>query len=265
MSREVQSLLAPLLVSSSIRSPQPSLSIHSNIPSDVADFRIRAFYIEKPIEMSKEKWDTYWPYIDNIWSYKRANTASDGRRTVYYLCRLHRKNEWVPKNDTTLIRHRQKSSRVAIGCPMKMKLSFDGESVIMIRSGDEENSEHLHDLEFSDRAKRPSAVMELAVTDIKKGYKTSVVSRNVRAVDSPDDRKVLADAGGKYLNLKDCHNAARDWLKANPDKRLKGHREPWEEQRLVAREWLEKQPEVWLATNIQVISNLILLNTIDMR
>ena len=63
-------------------------------------------------------------------------------------------------------------------------------------------------------------------------------------------RDRLAQAGGHWVSLMDCHNASASWKAANPDARTRNHGADWEEQRLKAREWLEGQG--WVAYNLDV-------------
>ncbi len=78
-------------------------------------------------------------------------------------------------------------------------------SVEIYRYGDCE--QHCHDLDMSDQVKKPSAFRKVAAAEVSKAYKVAHVSRTIRAVDTPSDRQILRDAGGKYFNLKDNHNA----------------------------------------------------------
>lgn len=79
-----------------------------------------------------------------------------------------------------------------------------------------------------------------------------------RAVDRPEDRKLLTEAGGWHLSLKDVHNALAAWRKEHPDQKRHGNLSNWEEQRLNTREWLES--EKWHVENIEVCY-LFLLKT----
>ena len=119
---------------------------------------------------------------------------------------------------------------------------------------------HLHTLDDSDRIKRSSAFLQLAASEVAKGYKVAEVSRNMQAMDRPKDRIQLAAAGGTWLNLKDIHNASSAWKKDNPDIRRQGCRLGWKEQRLQARDWLEKEAKHggWYTADIQVSIHLFL-------
>lgn len=81
-------------------------------------------------------------------------------------------------------------------------------------------------------------------------YTASEVARNLRAVDWPEDRKLLTDAGGWHLSLKDVHNASAAWKKDHPNNKRQGNLSDWEEQRLETQEWLES--EHWHVENIEV-------------
>jgi len=73
-------------------------TIH-NFPPAIEAFRRRLFALKEVLSLPKTEWDIFWPYVDNIWTKKKANTA-EGRQTAYYLCRLHSNKDWEPEEKT---------------------------------------------------------------------------------------------------------------------------------------------------------------------
>lgn len=137
-------------------------TIH-NFPPTLEAFRQRLFTLQEVISLPKAEWNIYWPHVDNVWTLKKVNTA-EGRRTEYYLCRLHSKRDWEPEEKTVACRQRQKSSRTAIGCEMKMRVVFRRveDMVEVERLGN--CHQHCHSLEGSDRIKRNYACRSLAAS-----------------------------------------------------------------------------------------------------
>ena len=186
-----------------------------NLPPSIATVRSQIFCIDSTVVLSKTDWDLYWPYCDNIWSLARQNTNKEKTKvTSYYDCRLHPTNDHVPEGSGKSLRKRQKPSRTAIGCPIKMKVIRHEDFVEMIRVGSA--TVHNHDLDTSDREKRPSIFRKTAADEVSKGYKVSEVTRNTRAVDRSLDRAALQEAGGHWLSLKDVHKASASWKLNNP-------------------------------------------------
>jgi hypothetical protein len=179
---------------------------------------------------------------------RQNKNKSNTKVTSYYDCRLHPTKDHVPKGDGKTLRKRQKPSRTAIGCPIKIKVVSHEDFVEISQVGN--NTEHNHDLDTLDREKRASIFRTTVAEEVSKGYKVSDVSRNARAVDRPQDRIALENAGGRWINLKDAHNASAVWKSNNPDGRTYGRREAWIKQRLSAREWMDKNK--WLSIDIQV-------------
>lgn len=88
-------------------------------------------------------------------------------------------------------------------------------------------------------------------------YAPSEAAQNLRAVDRPEDQKLLTETGGWHLSLKDVHNASAAWRKEHPDQRRHGNLSDWEQQRLDAQEWL--QSEKWHVENIKVCHFIFLI------
>lgn len=175
-----------------------------------------------------------------------------GILSEYWWCRAHPIKEHIPNNPDKL-RQRQKPSFDAIGCKMKMKVVKADGFVEITRHGDAFN--HCHDLDYSDRRKRPSFIRRLAAEQVASATKVSAVSHTLRAMDRPTDRQRLRDAGAQHTTLKDIHNAGAEWKRVNGDQRRRGAPENWTLQQLDALEWLQQQggeEGEWEAQNICV-------------
>ena len=73
-------------------------TILDSIPPAIEASRRRLFALEDLILLTKEEWDLYLPYINNIWSrhVAPAHNPGQGKQTAYYRCRLHPTKAWAP-------------------------------------------------------------------------------------------------------------------------------------------------------------------------
>lgn len=89
---------------------------------------------------------------------------------------------------------------------MKFKAIVSATSVIATRTGTCES--HCHDLEYLDRQKKNSGILTLAARQVAQGYNVAAVATNITTKARPEDRVLLKELGGHWVNLKDIHNAA---------------------------------------------------------
>jgi hypothetical protein len=43
------------------------------LPEDLQKWRERLFSVEEPLTLTAEEYDTYWPYVNNVWHFKDRN------------------------------------------------------------------------------------------------------------------------------------------------------------------------------------------------
>lgn len=182
-----------------------------NPPKDLAAMRQRLFEVRDRIELRVEEFERYWPYIDNVWVRQhKAGTDKTGRViTDYYACRLQRPT-YTPKAET-LKRDgqptRKKQIREGGTCQMRLKtIRYEGgySGYAIVRIG--EDNEHSHSLDHLDKIKRTSVMMEIARSEVMKGYMPASVFTIMN-----EDPEKLAAAGGRYLNRNDVRNASQHW------------------------------------------------------
>ncbi|MCJ1373702.1 2,5-diamino-6-(ribosylamino)-4(3H)-pyrimidinone 5'-phosphate reductase [Loxospora ochrophaea] len=192
--------------------PKRDIKDLSHPPKRLAEMRRRMFEIQEKIELQVHEFEEYWPYIDNVWvrQHKAPANRNGQVRIDYYVCRLQRPT-YTRKKDLTLKSDgeplRKKQIREGGTCQMRMKvIRFDGgySSYTIVRIGDHTN--HSHDLDYSDRIKRNSAVMEIAKAEIMKGG----VPLSVYAAMTEDPEK-LAAVGGQHLKTNDIRNKSQAW------------------------------------------------------
>ena len=191
--------------------PTKSIQDLLHPPRDLALMRQRLFEVKERIELQVHEFDRYWPYIDNVWVRQhKAGTDKTGRYiTDYYACRLQRPT-YTPKADTPRREGqptRKKQIREGGTCQMRLKtIRYEGgyKGYTIVRIGDD--THHTHDLDHIDKIKRTSVLMEIARSEVMKGY----MPASVFTVMNVDYQK-LCDAGGKYLNRNDVRNASQHW------------------------------------------------------
>lgn len=201
--------------------PQPTRDINDLLhpPKDLAIMRQRLFEVGDKIELRVDEFERYWPYIDNVWVRQhRAGTDKTGKYTTdYYACRLQRPT-YTPK-DVDKPRPegkptRKKQIREGGTCQMRVKTiryngGYSGYTITQV--GDQ--TQHSHDLEHMDKIKRTTVLMDIARSEVMKGYMPAsvftVMSENADTLD---------EAGGRYLSRNDIRNASQAWRQV--------HREP---------------------------------------
>ncbi|KAL9615300.1 MAG: hypothetical protein Q9167_000271 [Letrouitia subvulpina] len=207
-------------VGSSVQSSKPGRNISElfNPRKDIALMRQRLFEVTDTIELKLYEFDFYWPYVDNVWvrQHKAGKDKSGKHRTDYYACRLQRPT-CTPK-DTEKSRSDGKPSRkrqIREGgtCQMRVKTvhihgGYDG--VIITPIGDQ--AHHTHGLDHLDKVKRSTVLMEIARSEVMKGY----VPASVYTVMSEDLEKLSA-IGGRYLSRNDVRNASQSWRQTHQE------------------------------------------------
>lgn len=186
-----------------------------NPPLNIAAMRQRLFDVQGKIELKLDEFETYWPFIDNVWVRQhRAGTDKTGRVTTdYYACRLQRPT-YTPRNSDKASPNnpdgkplRKKQIREGGTCQMRIKTvrvvgGYSG--YIITRIGEQEH--HTHDLDHMDKIKRNRVIMEIARAEVMKGF----MPASVFTIMSEDQEK-LAAAGGRHLNRNDVRNASQAW------------------------------------------------------
>ncbi|GKZ85896.1 hypothetical protein CBS63078_10360 [Aspergillus niger] len=194
-----------------------------NNPPNLARIRQVMFECKDPIEISLEEFETYWPFIDNVWVKQRSNSSKEGHCTTdYYMCRLrrptHRTSETRPLPEGK--RPRKKRVREGGICNFQIKVvKFEGAySTVTIARTPGSSQVHSHDLDYIDRVKRNSGLMEFARREAIKGYLPSSIFTKFQ-----EEPEKLIEAGGKFCTVTDVRNVSAKWRIQNPDVKLVAH------------------------------------------
>ncbi len=186
---------------------KPLLCNIYNSPDNIAAIRKELFEVVQTITLFSEQYNSYWPYVDNIWSSKGTlRNTKDGSIVQYFRCRCHQVKKHIPENEGR--QKRQKSSHDSLSCEMRICVTKSLNIVTIDRTWN--SLYHVHILEDIDSQKRPSAFRDLSDVEVARNYTVAEVACNLREADRPEDRKLLTDAGGWHLSLKDVHNASAE-------------------------------------------------------
>ena len=194
-----------------------------NNPPNLAKIRQVMFECKDPIEISLGEFETYWPYIDNVWVKQRSNSSKEGHCTTdYYMCRLrrptHRISETRPLPEGK--RPRKKRTREGGVCNFQIKVvRFEGAySTVTIARTPGSSCAHSHSLDYIDGVKRNSGLMEFARKEAVKGYLPSSIYTKFQ-----EEPEKLAEAGGKFCTVTDVRNVSAKWRIQNPEVKLVPH------------------------------------------
>ncbi|KAJ5895472.1 hypothetical protein N7495_007163 [Penicillium taxi] len=200
-------------------------TVHSlfNNPPNLSRIRNLLFECKDPIEISLEEVENYWPFIDNVWVKQRSNASKEGHCTTdYYMCRLrrptHRPSETRPLAEGK--RPRRKRVREGGVCNVQIKVvKFEGAySTVTIARTPGSASTHSHDLDYIDRVKRNSGLMEYVRDEAVKGYLPSSIY-----IKFQEEPEMLKEAGGRFLTVTDVRNVCAKWRIQNPEVELVAH------------------------------------------
>lgn len=194
-----------------------------NNPPNLAQVRKVLFECRDPIEISVDEFETYWPFIDNVWVKQRSNSSKEGHCTTdYYMCRLrrptHRTSDSRPLPEGK--RPRQKRVREGGVCNFQIKVvRCEGDSAgVTIARTPGSSVAHSHDLDYIDKVKRNSGLMEFARREAVKGYLPSSIYTKFQ-----EEPERLAEAGGRFCTVTDVRNVSAKWRVQNPEVRLVPH------------------------------------------
>ncbi|KAL4956182.1 dihydrofolate reductase-like domain-containing protein [Aspergillus filifer] len=192
-------------------------------PPNLARIRNVMFECKEAIEISLQEFETYWPFIDNVWVKQRSNSSKEGHCTTdYYMCRLrrptHRSSETRPLPEGK--RPRRKRVREGGLCNFQIKvIRFEGAySTVTIARTPGSSHAHSHDLDYIDKVKRNSGLMEFARREASKGYLPASIYRKFR-----EEPEKLVEAGGKFCTVTDVRNVSAKWRLQNPEVELVPH------------------------------------------
>ncbi|KAI5303660.1 phosphatidylinositol-binding protein scs2 [Ascosphaera pollenicola] len=194
-------------------------------PPNLGRIRQLLFELKEPTEISVEEYERYWPFVDNVWVKQRSNSTKGGLMTTdYYMCRLRRPTcrgstaARTPPVDGKKLRNKKR--REGSTCNVQIKVvKFEGAyTTVTISKTPGSSRSHSHDLDYIDKVKRNSGLLEYAKKEAKKGYLPSSIYAKFR-----EEPQKLLDAGGKFFTITDVRNISAKWRSLYPTATLKTH------------------------------------------
>ncbi|EZG08061.1 hypothetical protein H106_02553 [Trichophyton rubrum CBS 735.88] len=192
-------------------------------PPNLGRVRQLLFEVKEPVELSLEEFTMYWPFIDNIWVKQRSTSTKDGLHiTDYYMCRLRRPTCKRPPQRPLPDGKRPRNKVVREGgtCNFQIRVvRFEGaHTTITISRSPNSSSAHSHDLDYIDKVKKNSGVMEYVCQEAAQGYLPASIFAKLR-----EDPQQLEAAGGKHLTTIDVRNVSGKWRSNHPGLTLRPH------------------------------------------
>ncbi|KAK4158198.1 hypothetical protein C8A00DRAFT_28909 [Chaetomidium leptoderma] len=219
---------------------------------DLELWRARLFYLEEPVILTPEEYDTYFPWIDNVYSHRTTQTYKrKSFRTLYYDCRMKGRPSGTPKSDDPNKKKRKRTARERDLCGVKIKITEypagfaaelkntdggisldsgvleealarigDGPFRVMQRidsngangGGDGGPATHQHDLQTSDAIKKSKAHRQLAERQ-KEAKRTQKPSPWApKGEAAATAKKHAKDAALKFYSACFCPFSQRVWI-----------------------------------------------------
>ncbi|KAI5293870.1 2,5-diamino-6-(ribosylamino)-4(3H)-pyrimidinone 5'-phosphate reductase, partial [Ascosphaera acerosa] len=115
---------------------------------------------------------------------------------------------------------RNKKRREGSTCNVQIKVvRFEGAyTTVTISKTPGSSRAHSHDLDYIDKVKRNSGLLEYAKKEARKGYLPSSIYAKFR-----EEPQLLLDAGGRFLTITDVRNISAKWRSLYPTATLKTH------------------------------------------
>ena len=186
-------------------------------PPHLAYMRQKLFEIKEPIDLKREDFEQYWPFVSNVWicQHKAGRNVTPNYITDYWTCRLQRPTYTPRKSDDARPDgkpSRKKQAREGGTCQVRIKtVFFNGgcRKITILRLGPEE---HSHDLDAMDKLKRNTVVMDVARAEVMKGFSPASVF-----VLMHEQVPNMEEVGGRYLSRIDVRNASGAWRAAHSE------------------------------------------------
>ncbi|KIX95563.1 uncharacterized protein Z520_08683 [Fonsecaea multimorphosa CBS 102226] len=204
----------------------PDYSVFNN-PPNLAEMRERLFSLEDPVKLPVADWQSYFPFVDNVWRKMRSTESQpeDVAATVdYYACRLRRGA--VPKPHTPRPtpegkQQRKKRAREEKTCAMTMKVVYNHGPIetCTISKATDGVMRHSHDLDYVDSTKRNTGIMDTARREAAKAYLPASIFWKMWT----EPEKMHA-AGGKFMKMSDVRNVQYAWRQGHQQVVLKAHK-----------------------------------------
>ena len=105
-----------------------SSSTMISVPSQADTYREMLFRLEKPVQLTQQEFDEFWPLVDTVWTKIGGNTTQrQGTIQVqHYECRLRKSKKTgtnVARNEGRVVKPRMTAVRIKDLCQVRMKIT----------------------------------------------------------------------------------------------------------------------------------------------
>ncbi|OCK94735.1 uncharacterized protein K441DRAFT_659615 [Cenococcum geophilum 1.58] len=175
-------------------------------PPDLKQWRQRLHDVAEPLRLTKAEFDTYFPYVSNVWSYQKKYIRKDGVEIQHWNCRMQPQTNKSIKDIGNILKDKDekakktRSKKIRDGgtCKSFLRIEILLDSYTLSLTGDP----HKHDLDYMDQIKRNNALRLRCEHEIwRQRQPAEILAALQGSTYMQDGRKQLTDAGGEYLKL----------------------------------------------------------------
>ncbi|KAI9722281.1 MAG: hypothetical protein M1812_001753 [Candelaria pacifica] len=93
-------------------------------PPNLQEWRQKLFNVDKPITLTAEEYQTYFPHVDNVYSHRSTQTYKRKQFVSHYWdCRLKGRPPGTPKSEDPNKKKRKRKARERDQCDVKIKIT----------------------------------------------------------------------------------------------------------------------------------------------
>lgn len=181
------------------------------VPEHANTYRETLFHLEKPVELTQQQFDEYWPLVDTVWTKIGGNTIQRGGtvRVQHYECRLRKSKKTgtnVSRKEGRVVKPRITATRLKDICQVQMKITRSiptgtGEPVIVLLER-KTDAVHTHSIdEIFQICGLPSIVKQVITSEAKKNYTAAQIFHAIKGSSRIEGSHNLEAAGGSSLTM----------------------------------------------------------------
>jgi hypothetical protein len=173
------------------------------IPENATFWSNILFKLEKPVVMTADEFDMYWPLVSTVYTkIGGALTQQKGDVLVQkYECRLRKskKGGKAPPAKEGVKKRYSATIRQPGLCQVRMKITRTVAAPVTVTIERLDSEEHQHDLERSREIAPSTLAVQLATAEAEKGYAAAQVLNVLKGVGTPQGHVRLNAVGGQHL------------------------------------------------------------------
>jgi len=166
------------------------------------------FRLEKPVQLTQQEFDEFWPLVDTVWTKIGGNTTlRQGTIQVqHHECGLRKSKKTdtnVARNQGRVVKPRMTAVRIKDLCQVRMKITCtipSGSEPVMVFLERKDDAAHTHSIEEAFHlCGLPSIVKRVIATDTNKNYTPAQIFHALKGSGSIEGSENLEAAGGGSL------------------------------------------------------------------